>query len=49
MICLKLSLDIYKFVPQVDEFSVPEAVALHLAGLQAQVIHGDYDETKQSR
>ena len=34
---------------QVDEYSIPPAVAVQLAGLQAQVIHGDFDAAKANR
>ena len=37
------------FALQADEYSLPVAAAVHLAGLQAQVMHGDYDFNKTSR
>ena len=37
------------FYFQTDEYSVPQSIALHLAGLQAQVIHGEYEDDKLAR
>ena len=42
-------MSLYYVMFQVDEFSVSEGMALHLAGIQAQVIHGDYVESKCKR
>ena len=40
---------VYSIHLQADEYSVPQSIALHLAGLQAQVIHGEYEEDKLAR
>ena len=36
-------------MPQCDEFSVSDKVGLQLAGLQAQVIWGQYEQSKEFR
>lgn len=39
----------YCCLMQVDEFVVPKNAALQLAGLQAQIQYGDFNEDKLSR